>query len=145
MYGSYVTIPKERAVRISYEEEKLLDADGNLCLGHSKTNYTLREGIAQHLAEMNTTVRYKRTGETKTYYGDTISLDDIKEQDFEVTSRVRYNTTIINGTSCTQVEKIVSGTMVTMYETNPNTASTAQFSNKLLLTIIALFAIYSRA
>lgn len=62
MYGSYATIPNERAVRISYEEEKLLDADGNLCLRQSSTKYSLREGIEKDLVdwvELNTTVSYK--------------------------------------------------------------------------------------
>ena len=81
----------------------------------------------------------KKTGMTKTYYGDTISLGDIAEQDFEVTTRARYNTTIINGTSCTQVEKIVQGTMVTMYETNPNTASNAHTTdNNLIRHIVGI-------
>ena len=35
MYASYTTVPNERAVRIRYEGEKLLNADGNLCLGQS--------------------------------------------------------------------------------------------------------------
>ena len=142
MYRSYVTIPKERAVRVTYEEEKLLDANRRLCLGQSSEKYTMREGIGEgDLVELNTTVKYKKTGMTKTYYGDTISLEDIADQDFEVTTRARYNTTIINGTSCTQVEKIVQGTMVTMYETNPNTASIAHTNNKLIATIIALFTV----
>lgn len=142
MYRSYVTIPDERAVRVTYEEEKLLGANGSLCLGLSSQNYTMREGIGEEdLVELNTTVKYKKTGLTKMFHGDTISLEDIKEQEFEVTTRARYNTTIINGTSCTQVEKIVQGTMITMYETNPNTASTAHINNKLIATIIALFAV----
>ena len=144
MYRSYVTIPDERAIRVTYEEEKLLGANGSLCLGQSlhAQNYTMREGIGEEdLVELNTTVKYKKTGLTKMFHGDTISLEDIKEQEFEVTTRARYNTTIINGTSCMQVEKIVQGTMITMYETNPNTASTAHINNKLIATIIALFAV----
>ena len=142
MYRSYVTIPEERAIRVTYEEEKLLNANGSLCLGNLTQKHTLREGIGEEdLVELNTTVKYKETGLTKTYHGNTISLEDIKEQEFEVTTRARYNTTIINGTSCTQVEKIVQGTMITMYETNPNTASTAHINNKLIATIIALFAV----
>ena len=142
MHRSYVTIPDERAVRINYEEEKLLDSEGNLCLGQSSVTQTLREGIEEDLAELNTTVKYNKTGETQTYYGNTISLEDIKEQDFEVTSRARYNTTIVQGTNCTQVEKNVQGTMVAMYETNPDTASSLYINKKLLIALFVIIHLY---
>lgn len=45
MYGSYVSIPEKRAVRVIYEEQKLLNAKGELCLNQSSANHTLREGI----------------------------------------------------------------------------------------------------
>lgn len=141
MHRSYVSIPKKRAVRVTYEEEKLMDDGGKLCLGKSSAEQKLREGIDQDLFQLSTTVKYKKSGETKTYQGDTISLEDIKEQDFEVISRARYNTTIVEGTNCTQVEKSVQGTMVEMYETNPGTASSLFINNKLLTTAIALFAV----
>lgn len=106
---------------------------------------------------MQTTVRYKRTGVTETYYKDTVSLEDINEQHFEVIRLARYNTTIAEGINCTQVEKGVEGTMVTLYETNPNyedtEASTVGYyrtyswysracsTGNLLATIIALLGV----
>ena len=155
MYGSYVTIPDKRAVRVTFEEESLLNNAGQRCLGDSSTPQTLREGIDKNLVELNTTVKYKKTGETKKYYGDIVSLKDINEQDFEVTTRARYNTTIVEGTSCTQVKKKVQGTMITLYETNPNIVtgprsypltpttgynkgSSLCINNELLATVITL-------
>lgn len=41
MYGSYVSIPDKRAVRITSEEENLLDSEGYLCLGQSYCERTL--------------------------------------------------------------------------------------------------------
>lgn len=141
MYRSYVSIPEKRAVRVTFEEEALLDAEGNLCQGKSVITQPLRERIDESLVELKTTVKYKKTGETQTYSNDTISLKDIKEQDFEVTSRARYNTTIVEGTNCTQVEKKVQGTMITLYETNPNTGSLLYMNNMVLAIVIALFAV----
>lgn len=141
MYRSYVSIPEKRAVRVTFEEEALLDAEGNLCQGKSVITQPLRERIDESLVELKTTVKYKKTGETQTYSNDTISLKDIKEQDFEVTSRARYNTTIVEGTNCTQVEKKVQGTMITLYETNPNTGSLFYMNNMVLAIVIALFAV----
>ena len=141
MYGSYVTIPDKRAVRVTFEEESLLNNAGQRCLGDSSTLQTLRDGIDKHLLELNTTVKYKKTGETKKYYNDTISLEDINEQDFVVTTRARYNTTIVEGTSCTQVEKKIEGTMITLYQTNPNIASTLYINNKLLASVFSMFII----
>lgn len=142
MYRSYVTIPENRAVRLTYEERKLLDADGNLCVNETRkeANQTLLEGIDEHLVELNTTIVYKKTGEIKRFEGinKTVSLEDIKEEEFTLVSNARYNMTIVNGTNCTQIEKKVEGTMVVMYQTNPNNAGIIYISYKLLLAGIAL-------
>ena len=144
MYGSYVTIPEKRAVRVTKEERRLLDEDGKMnCFEDSPEDQslTLREGIEKHLVELKTVVKYKGSGKTQTYFNKTVSLEDINEGGFEVTSRARYNTTIVEGTSCTQVEKIVEGTMITMYETNPNKANSIYNNNKLLATVTSLLAV----
>ena len=145
MYGSYVSIPEKRAVRVIYEEQKLLNAKGELCLNQSSANQTLREGINDNLVELNTTVKYE-DGEMQSYYGinSTISLEDIKEEKFEVISRARYNTTIVEETSCAQVESKISGTMIEMYETNPNIADHLRLSNSLLyfIVIVPIVAIF---
>ena len=140
MYRTYVSIPKERAVRVTYERERLLDDKGNLCLDRSAGNQTIKEGIDDNLVNLTTTVKYKN-GETKTLHGvdKTVSLEDIKDQDFEVVSLASYNITIVTGTTCTQVEKTVQGTMVTMYETNPNGSNRLNINNILLSVVIMLF------
>lgn len=137
MYGSYVTIPEKRAIRITYEEQTLLNDGGDKCLSEDSNTSTLREGIGENLVELKTTVKYKN-GKTLIYNNSTISLEDIKEEDFEVITRARYNTTIVSGTSCTQVEKKVEGTMVTLYETNPNTANSLNSNYMLLINMILL-------
>lgn len=145
MYGSHVSIPEKRAVRVIYEEQKLLNAKGELCLNQSSADQTLREGINDNLVELNTTVKYE-DGEMQSYYGinNTISLEDIKEENFEVISRARYNTTIVEKTSCAQVESKINGTMIEMYETNPNIADHLRFSNNLLyfIVIVLIVAIF---
>lgn len=140
MYRSYVAIPKDRAVRLSYEEEKLLDAQGRLCVGKSSESKPLRNEIDGNLVELNTTIKYKTTGQTVKLRGidNTVSLEDIKGQDFEVTSSARYNTTIVDGTNCTQIEKKVEGTMVEMYATNPDSASAVFINYSLLIATVAL-------
>ena len=141
MYRTYVSIPDDRAVRLSKEEERLLDTAGKLCLGLSEGIQTLTEGIDDDLLELATTVKYSNgTTLTKQGIDNTVSVGDINEQDFEVTSVARYNTSIVNGTTCIQVESGIEGTMVTMYETNPDGAGQLQINNKLLPAAIALFA-----
>ena len=77
----------------------------------------MKEGIDDHLVDLRTTVKYKN-GETKKLHGvgKTVSLEDIKDQDFEVVSLASYDIIIVPETTCTKVEKTVKGTMVTMYE-----------------------------
>ena len=124
VYEKYVSIPEERAVRISSERVSLLDANGNLCLGYSSIPRTLRDGLEKNLVELKTTVIYKKNPKnvyTTILYGvnNTISLKDIKEKNFTVTILTRYNVTVLRDTDCTQVEKQINGTMIEMYETNP--------------------------
>ena len=140
MYGTYVTFPPERAVRLSSVEEKMLDAEGNLCLGESAEEEILRSDINDYLVELNTTITYKDTGEKYTLHGinKTISLKDIKKQDFVLMSQARYNATLVPGTNCTKVEKRVEGTMVQLYETNPDGANTFTVNTKLLLFSIVV-------
>ena len=139
-----VRIPDERAIRVIYEEERLLNASGHSCLEQSLSkNYTLREEIDDNLIDTKTTVKYETTGENKTFHNnDTFVLKDIQDGNFEVRSLARYNTTIINGTSCMQVEKILRGTMIRMFETNPNRATAVQINNQLMEAIIALLTVY---
>ena len=59
VYEKYVSIPEERAVRISSERVRLQDSNGNLCLGNSSIPRTLNDGIEKNLLELDTTVIYK--------------------------------------------------------------------------------------
>ena len=135
VYENYVSIPEERAVRISSERVSLLDANGNLCLGYSSIPRTLKEGLEKNLVELKTTVMYETNPENvyiTILYGvnNTISLEDIKEKNFTVTILARYNVTVLRDTDCTQVEKQINGTMIEMYETNPH------FIGDLIILII---------
>ena len=144
VYEKYVSIPEERAVRISSERVSLLDANGNLCLGYSSIPRTLKDGLEKNLVELKTTVIYKTNSE-KVYitilYGvnNTISLEDIKEKNFTVTILTRYNVTVLRGTDCTQVEKQINGTMIEMYETNPDFIS--QVIRVILWPVFSLIVI----
>ena len=135
VYKNYVSIPEERAVRISSERVSLLDANGNLCLGYSSIPRTLKEGLEKNLVELKTTVIYKTNPEKvhiTILYGvnNTISLEDIKEKNFTVTILTRYNVTVLRDTDCTQVEKQINGTMIQMYEIHP------YFISELIVLII---------
>ena len=144
LYRSYVSIPENRAVRLSHDEEKLLDDQDKLCLEILAVNRTLEEGIDENLVELNTTVKYSDEIVVKLHEVDnTISLKDIKDQDFEISNLARYNASIVTGTTCTQVEMMVQGTMVIMYETNPNRSSLSKINNKLLLVVFSLFVFFN--
>ena len=144
VYEKYVSIPEERAVRISSERVSLLDANGNLCLGYSSIPRTLKDGLEKNLVELKTTVIYKTNPEKvhiTILYGvnNTISLEDIKEKNFTVTILTRYNVTVLRDTDCTQVEKQINGTMIEMYETNPHFIS--QLIGVILWPVFSLIVI----
>ena len=89
---------------------------------------SLNDGIENNLLELKTTVIYKTNPEKVTIlYGvnDTVSLDDIKDKNFTVTIRTRYNVTVVRDTDCTQVEKQVNGTMIDLCEFNCNAENKA--------------------
>ena len=144
VYEKYVSLPEERAVRISSERVSLLDANGNLCLGYSSIPRTLKDGLEKNLVELKTTVIYKTNPEkvhiTILYdVNNTISLEDIKEKNFTVTILTRYNVTVLRDTDCTQVEKQINGTMIEMYETNPNFIS--QIISVVLFSVFFLLPV----
>ena len=146
VHGSYVSIPEDRAVRLSTERVRLLDSNGSLCLGLSHQNRTLEEGIENHLLELETTVKYKDSPQKdETLFGvnNTVSLEDIKEKNFTVTTRARYNVTVLKDTNCTQAETQVTGTMVQLYEFNPNTGSILGLNFKLILTSFLMTRIFN--
>ena len=128
--AKYVSIPEERAVRISSERVSLLNSDGNLCLSENTSVLrSFKDGIEKNLVELKTTLIYKTNPEKVTIlYGvnDTVSLDDIKDKTFTVTIRTRYNVTVVRDTDCTQLEKQVNGTMIDLYEFNPNAENKAR-------------------
>ena len=135
-----MSIPEERAVRISSERVSLLDSNGNLCLGYSSMPRTLKDGIEKNLVELQTTVIYKTNPDKVSItilYGvnNTVSLEDIKDKNFTVTIRTRYNVTVLRDTDCTQVEKQINGTMIKMYENNPD------FIGSLIFIIV--FSVFS--
>ena len=145
-YGRYMSIPEERAVRLSSERVSLLDANGNLCLGNSSIPRTLKEVIGKNLFELNTTVIYKTDPEKVIrLYGieNTVSLEDIKDKNFTVTTRARYNVTVIvtENTNCTQVERQVNGTMIELFEDNPDAeiSSTLGVGAIITLSIVSVF------
>ena len=141
-----MSIPEERAVRLSSERVSLLDANGNLCLGNSSIPRTLKEGIGKNLFELNTTVIYKTDPEKVIrLYGieNTFSLEDVKDKNFTVTTRARYNVTVIvtENTNCTQVERQVNGTMIELFEDNPDAeiSSTLGVGAIITLSIVSVF------
>ena len=78
----------------------LLDANGNLCLGYSSIPRTRKEGLEKNLVEVKTTVIYKKNPENVYItipYGvnNTISLEDIKDKNFDVKILARYNITVL--------------------------------------------------
>ena len=144
-YGRYMSIPEERAVRLSSERVSLLDATGNLCLGNSSIPRTLKEGIGKNLFELNTTVIYKTDPEKVIrLYGteNTFSLEDIKDKNFTVTTRARYNVTVIvtENTNCTQLERQVNGTMIELFEDNPDAeiSSTLGVGTIITLSVVSV-------
>ena len=82
-----------------------------------------KDGKQKNVLELKTTVIYKTNPERVTMLhgvNDTVSLDVIKNKNFTVAIRTQYSVTVVRDTDCTQVEKQVNGTMIGLYEFNPN-------------------------
>ncbi|XP_020618891.1 uncharacterized protein LOC110056718 [Orbicella faveolata] len=125
LYRYYIAFRKDKAARISYEEEKLLDAGGSLCQGETPVEKTLQQGIDGNLIKFIYTFRqnggFLMTFPTK--IDGKFDIQDNKTQTFELTVLASYNISIVAGTTCKQVGMTVHGTMVTLYQTNPNVTS----------------------
>ena len=62
-----------------------------------------------------------------------------RHQGSRLRSLARYNTFIVTGTTCKQVAKTIEGTMVILYETNPNGSGQLSIDKKLLFSLVTLF------
>ena len=70
---------------------------------------------------------------------NTVSLEDIKDKNFTVTTRARYNVTVVENTDCTQVEKQINGTMIFLYEFNPNAEN--DYTGIIIIVITAVIIV----
>ena len=146
VYGSYVSIPEKRAVRLTSETVSLLDSNGRFCLGQSSRTRSLKEGIENSLIEVRTTVKYQGSlKDDKTFTGikNTVPLKDVKDKNFTVTSRARYRIPVVENTQCRQVEKKVSGTMIQLYEYNPNAAGLISIDLRLIFASIMVIGVFN--
>ena len=117
MYRIFLSIPRKRAIRVTYEKEELLDSNGTLCLGTNSTKRPLVKGV--HPVSSKTTISYYKEEGTYAVNVDTVFLKDVDGQAFKARSRISYDTVIVRNTNCTQVDSSVRATMISMYETNP--------------------------
>ncbi|XP_031574867.1 uncharacterized protein LOC116308553 [Actinia tenebrosa] len=129
IHRSTVEIPDERAIRVNFTKEIMLDSNGTICLNSTKS-YT----IAPNKSVVLTSVRYSniRGGLSTEYFGDnrTVTIDmNTLNQTVEITTRVLYRGTIVANTSCTQVMSVMNGTIVRMYATNPNADTSAAIAS----------------
>ena len=73
---------------------------------------------------------------------NTFSLEDIKDKNFTVTTRARYNVTVIvtENTNCTQLERQVNGTMIELFEDNPDAeiSSTLGVGTIITLSVVSV-------
>ena len=122
LYRYYIAFPKNKAARISYEEQELLDAGGDLCLGKASENKTLQQGIDGSLTNFIYTDRREDGGfsMTSTNIDGEFDIQD-KTKIFKLTILAKYNVPIVVGTTCYHVQMTVHGTMVSMEQTNLTT------------------------
>ena len=149
LYRYYIAFPKNKAARISYEEQELLDAGGDLCLGKASENKTLQQGIDGSLTNFIYTDRREDGGfsMTSTNIDGEFDIQD-KTKIFKLTILAKYNVPIVVGTTCYQVQMTVHGTMVSTEQTNPTTnaaeiITTPSQASKLLSlqAAVVLFAL----
>ena len=128
LYRYYIAFRRDKAARISYEEEKLLNDGGSLCVGETPVNKTLQQGIDGNLIQFAYTSRVDG-GSEMTFRGTNLidgefEIQDNKTQTFELKVLAKYDISIVAETTCQQVEMTVHGTMVSLLnQTNPNGAS----------------------
>jgi len=134
-----VSIPDDRAIRVNFTEEKILDSNGYVCLRANDRRQPIPD-YQQQNATVSTLVRY-RTGniyQDHVYLGDnrTIQLDKAQlNKSVEIWVFTKYNGSIIANTDCIQIKTKMNGTMVQMYATNPDSAGVAR--NSLWVTCLS--------
>jgi hypothetical protein len=121
LHKTEVKIPEDRAIRLYFTKKIMVDTNGKLCL-NSSNNYTLVNDSNDSMSSVVTEVRYEKLygGKKRIIYGEnetvTVTIDkDSFDQSVEVSSLVKYNGTIVAKTNCTQIQRVMNGTVVRMY------------------------------
>ena len=129
LYRCYVTFPEDKAARISYEEEKLKDINyRTLCVGEEAEKQPLQGAklmVGGFFIQYSLAQSGNRVFQITSHSIDSPFHIPNITQNFEVKIIAQYETAIVNGTHCQQIETTVKGTLVTMYETIPPTTQPA--------------------
>lgn len=142
-HGSYVVIPKKRALRIKEEEYKVENADGTSC-----TTGNLTRDDTQNVLNVTTKVSYEvEAGKfgippipQQEYSGletskVTVSSEALDNYIVTIETRTQFNESVVDGSSenCTVVTTKTKAYLLTMYDTNPNSSA---FRNAVNLVVI---------
>jgi hypothetical protein len=143
LHNTEVKIPEERAIRVNFTKKFMLDSNGKVCLNSSTSN-TLMHDLNKDVILAVTEVRYEKLyeGKKRTTYGENITVTIDKnslDQSVEVLTLVKYNGTIVAKTNCTQIQRVMNGTVVDMYATNPDVEDESNFI--VLMVLLSIFLI----
>lgn len=145
LYRGEVTIPEERAIRVNFTEEKMLDSNGSVCLGPNDKRNVIPD-YYKRIVLVITEVRYGGSdGKSINYFGDnrTLSLHQAElDQSVQVYTVVKYNGSIIENTNCTQMTSVMNGTVIRLYATNPDKAGTMTSSFLVVLLSCIVYFVY---
>ncbi|XP_032237680.1 uncharacterized protein LOC116618274 [Nematostella vectensis] len=129
-------IPEDRAFRVNYTEEFLLDVNGSSCLRTNKT-VELTKGKDPSVV---TRLYYQGNSSVEEVFGDdmNITLSEELDKSVKLVQVVKYNTNIVANTNCSQIKTVLNGTVVLMYLYNPDTASSLHINLVLFLVAMLL-------
>jgi hypothetical protein len=148
MHKTEVKIPEERAIRVKFTKEVMLSSFRRICLNSNKS-YSLLHDLNQHIQYVSTDIRYEQLhgGKHDVIIGDnkTINIEkDSLGQSVEVSTIVGYDEAIVANTKCTQILRVINGTVVRMYATNPDfNESIGKISTIVFFTALGIFGCIS--
>ncbi|XP_031574863.1 uncharacterized protein LOC116308550 [Actinia tenebrosa] len=146
MHKIEVKIPKDRAIRVKFTREAMLDRSGRICLNFSKS-YNLRHDLNQNVKYVSSSVRYEKfnNGKKELIPGEngTISINEnALEESVELSAKVGYDDAITS--QCSQAVWTMNGTVVRMYTTNPDfREGVNEISTIVFYTALGVFVLIS--
>lgn len=143
MHRTELEIPDERAVRLNWVKEELTDDKGMDCLMAADEYVVHSPSMDGNVSSIHTKleVNWIKVSEQNSTQNYTVITFDKDQKDslgkaIKLTTIVKYKVALKTNKTCTKIQSEMVGTIVRMYDTNPDASQATNTKNSGLFLVV---------